>query len=106
MATFTKKIQKYVLFQYPNRQDGPNRINLYLDGNYRLYVCFLPADVELPDNAYSEPVGIAYEREHRYPNYVDALRNEGPLWVTFRTDQKRFVVYSADEPVGEGEGAL
>ena len=81
-----------------------SRINIQASDNYRLYILFTRDNSgTLPSSQFANKVGVAYEYAFRFPYYVDLLRNEGPIWITFNTDAPSFVVYAASEPVGEGE---
>ena len=102
MAAFLKRSVKYAAFLYPNGTSG-GRINIYCEEENRLYILFSNAGDALPGNSYQGTTGRAYERIDCYPYYVDLLRNESPVWVTFNTDARSFVVYASSEPVGEGE---
>ena len=100
MAAFVKRALTYAAFQYPNATQG-GRINIYCEGGYRLYIIF--QEGSLGTNSMSGNTGVAYEKNDDYMKYIDLLRNESPVWVTFNTDAKVFVVYAAGEPVGEDE---
>ena len=102
MAAFVKRSLSYAAFMYPN---GTNegRINIYCEDNYKLYILFKAPGETLPGNTFSGTIGVAYESVDRYPFYIDLLRNESPIWVTFNPDAKSYVVYCSGEPVGEGE---
>lgn len=102
MATFVKRSLKYSAFLYPNGT-SEGRINIYCEEGNRLYILFRAESGGLPGNTWHGSTGVAYETIDRYPYYVDLLRNESPVWVTFNTDAKAFVVYASSEPVGEGE---
>lgn len=102
MAAFVKRSLHYAAFMYPNGSNE-GRINIYCDGGDRLYILFKKAGDPLPDNTYRGTTGVAYESVDRYPYYVDLLRNESPVWVTFNPERKSFVVYASGEPVGEAE---
>lgn len=102
MAIFVKRSVSYAAFLYPNG-GSEGRINIYCEGGDKLYILFKQTEEELPPNSYNGNIGVAYETIERYPFYVDLMRNESPVWVTFNTDAKSFVVYAAGEPVGEGE---
>jgi hypothetical protein len=58
-------------------------------------------------NSYNESskIGLAYQPISQYANYLDLIRNEKPIYVTFRPEDSPpiFVVYCASEPPGEGE---
>ena len=103
MAVFAKRAVNYAAFQYPSSGDYQCRVNIYTDEGYRLYILFRADGASLPPNNYTGETGVAHEHASRYSSYVDLLRNESPVWVTFNTDAKSFVVYAANEPVGEGE---
>ena len=103
---FVQAVSKYSAFLYPNMGKQEGRINLYC-GENKLYILFRdPAD-SLPSNTYNETnkIGVAYQPISQYPNYLDLVRNERPIMVTFRPEDTppKFVVYCASEPVGEGE---
>ena len=101
MSVFVKRSLSYSTFLYPNGS-SEGRINIYTEGGNRLYILF-KNEGELPGNSYSGTTGVAYETVDRYPYYVDLLRNESPVWVTYNTTAKSFVVYASGEPVGEAE---
>ncbi len=103
---FIEATRRYSAFLYPNagKQDG--RINLYCETN-RLYLIFKDPSDPLPSNSYNEgmKIGVGYQPISQYANYLDLVRNEGPIFVTFRPEDSppNFVVYAAAEPPGEGE---
>ncbi len=105
MAIFVKKADKDAAFQYPSAGSTQSRINIYTADGYKLYILFPAEGAPLPANSYNagSKIGVAYENAPRYSDYVDLLRNEDPVWVTFNEDAKSFVVYAAWEPIGEGE---
>jgi hypothetical protein len=103
---FIKTVQRYDAFLYPNQGKQSGRINLYCD-DHKLYLLFVdPAD-PLSTNSFNAgtKIGVAYQRFGQYPHYLDLLRNEQPIMVTFRPEDSppTFVVYCAGEPPGEGE---
>lgn len=105
---FVKTCEHYSAFLYPNGSPGVARINLYCRDGQKLYLMFQePKDGSLPSNTYNESakVGVAYVPLSQYPNYIDLVRNEGPIRVTFRPNDAppRFVVYASQEEPGEGE---
>lgn len=96
----------YSAFLYPNSTTGNvARINIYCN-DHKLYIIF--RDISpMPANSF-DPVsktGSTCEHISRYQNYIDLLRNEKPISVTFVTDVNppNFVVYCASEAVGETE---
>ena len=105
MAIFIKKAERYAAFQYPGAGSTQSRINIYTADNYRLYILFYAQSASIPPNSYNSgsKIGVAHENASRFDDYLDLLRNEDPVWVTFNEDAKTYVVYAAGEPVGEGE---
>lgn len=105
---FVKNCERYSAFLYPSDLDTLARINFYCEDDHRLYVLFQdPGEGELPDNVFLEAynIGRSYALLSQYPNYIDLVRNEGPIRVVFRPEDSppRFVVYASHEEVGEGE---
>jgi len=103
---FIKTLHRYDAFLYLNggKQDG--RINLYCD-DQKLYLIFRHLSDALPPNTYNATtkIGVAYQSFSQYQHFLDLVRNEKPIMVTFRPEDKppTFVVYCAGEPPGEGE---
>ncbi len=102
MAVCVKNCERYAAFLYPNGENS-GRINLYCKDGYRLYLIF--RDGNLSENTYNEDIktGVGYQPIDRYSNYLDLVRNEKPIHVTFNTSNKNYVVYASGEEVGEGE---
>ena len=102
MATFVKNCDRYAAFLYPNGENS-GRINLYCADGYRLYLIFREGN--LSGNTYNESIktGVGYQPIDRYSDYLDLVRNEKPIRVTFNTTKKNYVVYASGEEVGEGE---
>lgn len=105
MPAVIKSVQTYAAFLYPNEGKQRGRINLYCADSYKLYLLFQDPGDPLSPNTFSSNTGVAYQRINQYQNYLDLVRNEKPIWVTFNTDvtPPYFVVYCANEPPGEGE---
>ena len=103
---FIKTLRRYAAFLYPyeGKQDG--RINLYCD-DQKLYLIFRDPSDALSPNTYdaTRKIGVAYQSFSKYQHFLDLVRNEKPIMVTFRPEDKppTFVVYCAGEPPGEGE---
>lgn len=99
---FIERVKRYSAFLYPNAGNSKARINLYCDTN-KLYLIF--NEGTLPTNSYNvgNKIGVGYENFASYQAYLDLVRNEGPISVTFNPDAKSFVVYAASELPGEGE---
>jgi len=51
----------------------------------------------------SKRVLNCYFRAERYPDFIDILRNEKPLFFYYNQDDKTCYITTSDEPVGEGE---
>ena len=66
-----------------------------------LRLLFYPTESELPRNRYEEDsgVGFAHERVDRYADYMDLLRTEGSLDLSFglETEPPYFVLASRDD---------
>ena len=106
VMAFIKTLQRYSAFLYPGKRENEGRINLYC-GDQRLYLIFHSSLDEMQDNSYNESawVGVAYEEFSRFQHYLDLVRNEKPIYVTFSPEvtPPAYVVYCASEPPGEGE---
>ncbi len=44
-----------------------------------------------------------YFRAERYPDFIDILRNEKPLFFYYNREDTTCYITTSDEPVGEGE---
>ena len=99
-------VKRYSAFLYPDEGKRAGRINLHCS-TQRLYLIFWDTDAPLPNNTYndSHKIGVAYQRFDKYQHFLDLVRNEGPISVTFRPEDTppNYVVYAASEPPGEGE---
>lgn len=105
-TAFIEAAASYAAFLYPNEGKQSGRINLYCKDN-KLYLIFRDPSDALSPNTYdsARKIGVAYQSFGQFQHYLDLLRNEKPIWVTFRPEDKppTFVVYCASEPPGEGE---
>lgn len=102
---FIETVRSYSAFLYPNRKQS-GRINLYCD-RAKLYLIFNdPAD-PVPANTYNSSlkIGVGCQPFTSYAQFLDLVRNEGPISVTFRPEDSppTFVVYAGTETPGEGE---
>jgi hypothetical protein len=63
----------------------------------------LSPDIHPP--ASPESVGRVFFQKHlrEMPIMIDLLRNEKPIWVHLNADRKIVVLFTGEEPVGEGE---
>ncbi|MDX1942639.1 MAG: hypothetical protein SFU99_18890 [Saprospiraceae bacterium] len=98
---FTKNVSSYAAYLYPNRASSGGdsaRINLYCSDGFKLYLIFRDT-TDLPANSFDENqrAGLAYEPIARYADYLDMVRNEKPITVTFSTDVNpiAYVVFAA-----------
>lgn len=103
---YLKNLDNYAAFLYPNagKQDG--RINLTC-GDHKLYLLFVDPSQPLTPNQFdaTSKIGVAYQPFSQFRHFLDLVRNEKPITVTFAPENKppTFVVYCAAEPPGEGE---
>lgn len=103
---FIKTLESYSAFLYPNAGKQSGRINLNFD-DHKLYLIFRHPTEALPPNTYdgASKTGVAYQAFSQFQYYLDLIRNEKPILVTFRPEDTppTFVVYCGSEPPGEGE---
>ena len=103
MAAFVKEATNYFVALYP-QNGGSGRINFYCADGYKLYVLFTNGTP--PQNTFDagSKIGVGYAGLAQLPFYLDLVRNEKPINVTFNPDATppAFTVH-AMEPVGEGE---
>ena len=103
---FIKTVGHYSAFRYPNKGQENGRINLYCS-DQRLYMMFSDPSITLQSNSYNEShkICVAYQQFSQFQYYLDLVRNEKSIYVTFRPENSppNFVVYRASEPPGEGE---
>ena len=102
---FTETVRTYSAFLYPNKKQTA-RINLRCD-TAKLYLLFSDPAEPVPGNSYSSATktGVGHQPFSSYPHYLDLVRNEGPISITFRPEDSPpvFVVYAGAETPGEGE---
>lgn len=103
---FIKTLSSYAAFLYPNGGKQRGRINLYC-GDHKLYIIFVDPSETLSNNSFNtnNKIGVAYQPFNLYAQYLDLIRNEKPIRVTFRPEDSppTFVVYCSGETPGEGE---
>lgn len=102
MASVYQPINGYQVWYY-----GKNHHHLYIqvynDGQYVGSMTFRTAS--LPDNEldHNGHIRLSYMKED-YPNILDLLRNESPLFIWINPDNKiGGIATDSTEPVGEGE---
>ncbi|MGI8685853.1 MAG: hypothetical protein ACR2MO_12350 [Acidimicrobiales bacterium] len=103
MPPFIKPATTYFVALYP-ANGGSGRINLYCTDSYKLYLIFKKNPTDTNSFDPTTKIGVAYVDVMQFPFYIDLVRNEQPINVTFNPDVSppNFVVH-ANEPVGEGE---
>lgn len=103
---FIKTLSSYAAFLYPNGGKQSGRINLYC-GDHKLYILFVDPSETLSHSSFNTTykIGTAYQPFSQYQHYLDLIRNEKPIRVTFRPEDSppTFVVYCSGETPGEGE---
>jgi len=105
--SFIKGLKSYSAFLYPCENDTGGRINLYCEDQHRLYLIFQNSGSSPSANTYdaSDQTGVAYRPISHYEHYIDLIRNEAPIWVTFNPDSAppSYAVHCGAEPPGDGE---
>ncbi len=84
---FIKTLRHYSAILYPGKSESEGRINLYCD-DCQLHIIFRSTLEGMPDSSYDESkkIGVVYEDFGRFPYYIDLVRNEKPIHVSFNTD--------------------
>ena len=90
VAPFVKRALRHAIFKYPA---GGGRINLGCEDGYRLYILFTD---DLRDPTYDDRVkaGVVTVPTNEFAEYVELIRAEDPLWVTFNIEAPSYVVAS------------
>ncbi|MBL8148472.1 MAG: hypothetical protein JNN15_00915 [Blastocatellia bacterium] len=103
---FIKKLDRYDAFLYPSQDKQSGRINLYCQ-DHKLYLLFLDPSTPSSPNSFNPAtkIGVAHQPFSQYQHFLDLVRNEKPISVTFRPEDAppTFVVFCAGETPGEGE---
>ena len=110
---FTADVESYSVYRYA-RPGAVLRAAIYVNAEAagegdpeELRIFFYETGAVLPANEYDSDslVGFAYEHIEDYLGYIDLLRNEAPIKVTFglESDPPYFVLSCKDEAPGEGE---
>jgi len=83
----------------------PTIVKCYLDDDIVLQLYFYPDNKKLPENYYDVKSKLVYLRYHlsMYPNIIDLLRNEKPIYFSYSDKSKVGYVRTGKEPVGEGD---
>ena len=98
---FIKRAQTYFAALTPG--DGA-RINLNCEEDHKLFIIFPKGALSANTYNAASKTGVAFVELGQYSAYVDLIRNEKPVSVTFNPDSTppSFVVH-VSETVGEGE---
>ncbi|MGB5653587.1 MAG: hypothetical protein WBM56_07115 [Robiginitalea sp.] len=80
-------------------------IRCYDGDDFVLQVNFYPDGKSIPENHYDKRNKLVYLKYplSMYPNIIDLLRNEKPIFFRYAIDLKLGFLRTGKEPVGEGE---
>ena len=83
----------------------PIIVKCYHDEDYVLQASFYPDGKTLPENYYDVNSKLVYLRYpiSMYPNILDLMRNEKPIYFSFSDKSKLGYIRTGKEPIGEGE---
>lgn len=102
------KYRLHIVARTSDRVNFTRMIHFYDAEGFVGYMRFDPDDQILPDNATWQLTGKdmirLYMHESDYPDVVDLLRNEKPLYLVYRSAKFGFVGTTQDEPIGAAEG--
>jgi hypothetical protein len=107
MAHFGEEIRSYTA-RISTTQARTGQVLLMTD-SFSYSIQFHPEGASLP--APSSPMigGRQHIYTHTYfdmfASVIDLLRNEKPVFATYRADTKSGMITTSAEPVGEGEGS-
>ena len=109
MKSIVSEINQYwVHFQAGHSKENliyPRAIvKCYHDDDFILQINFYPDSKTLPENYYDVKFKLVYLRYRlsMYPNIIDLLRNEKPIYFSYSQKSKVGYVRTGKEPVGEG----
>lgn len=80
-------------------------VKCYHDDDFILQMNFYPDNKNLPENYYDVNSKLVYLRYRfsMYPNVIDLLRNEKPIYFSFSQKSNVGYLRTGKEPIGEGE---
>jgi len=80
-------------------------VKCYHDDDFVLQLNFYPDTEKLPKNYQDVKSKLVYLRYHlsMYPNIIDLLRNEKPIYFSYSDKSKGGYIRTGKEPIGEGE---
>ena len=102
------KIKSYAVQKYAGGTDYPLSAMIWLKdetnkdiANIRFYKD--PAKVPANDTKSASGFIACYCPSDQYPDFIDLLRNEGPIYLNFSDGNKMGYLSTLAEPVGDGE---
>ena len=110
MAQENTLIKSYSLSRMTNFSNVRGVIWLYneMDAPFArlaFYASNTPTNLIVQDYGDGEFILWAHYPIEAYPDVIDILRNEEPVWLTYEKSMGYARVSSGQEPVGEGEDA-
>ena len=106
MAFITKEIENYVVLQYnEDERDRTALIHCLADvGGYIGYLVFYKEGVPIP-RSWKRSSGAPNLNfsERRFPEIMETLRQEKPVYIAFNDYSMRGMIKTSPEPVGEEE---
>jgi len=80
-------------------------VKCYHDEDFVVQINFYPDGKALPENHYDKRNKLVYLRYpmSMYPNVIDLLRNEKPIYFSYTENLKTGFVRTGKEPIGEGD---
>ena len=80
-------------------------VKCYHNDDFLLQINFYRDDKKPPENYYDVNNKLVYMRYRlsMYPNIIDLLRNEKPIYFSYSQKSKVGYVRTGKEPVGEGD---
>ena len=102
-----KEVESYTLMLNANGEGWLARVHLACADGYGLDV-FFDDGRHMPPNSWIEEItrGKAFESFERFQAWVDLVRNERPLTVSFNLThvaKPNFLLFTGSEPPGEEE---
>ena len=110
MPTLFRSVKSYKLTLYKQHKTDniPFDHFIRLEGSKdeKVYIYFVKPGFEDESNTVHESFDFAkiFVEESQYPDFVDLLRNEKPVYMYLNnTNPNLFYITTSDEPVGEEE---
>ncbi len=102
------KIKSYAVQKYAGGKSYPLNAMIWLKdesnqdvANIRFYKD--PNSVPMNDKKSASGFIACYCTSEQYPDYIDLLRNEAPIYLNFSIGNKLGYLSTLAEPVGDGE---